>query len=151
MLVQEVMTKDVITVKTDDSVEKCAQILFEKNFSGLPVVDDAGKVVGMVTEGDLIRRAARFKAPGYLEVLGGLVYLGNPNKFVDELKKAMSYKAGEMMSGKLIAIAPDKTVEEAATMMFRENVKRLPVVDWNNSLVGIISRRDIMRSVYKGQ
>lgn len=149
MLVQEAMSKDVITVHTDDSIEKCAQILFEKKFSGLPVVDDDGKVLGMVTEGDLIRRAARIKAPGYLEILGGLVYLGNPNKFVEELKKAMSYRAGDMMSDKLFSISPDKTIEEAATTMFRENVKRLPVVDWNEKLVGIISRRDIMRAIYK--
>ncbi len=148
MLVQEVMSKDVITVHTDDSIEKCAQILFDKKFSGLPVTDDEGKVVGMVTEGDLIRRAARIKAPGYLEILGGLVYLGNPNKFVEELKKAMSYKAGDMMSEKLFSISPEKTIEEAATIMFNENIKRLPVVDWNNKLVGIISRRDIMRAIY---
>ena len=149
MLVQDVMSKDVVTVHTDDSIEKCAHILFEKEFSGLPVIDDDGKVLGMITEGDLIRRAARIKAPGYLEILGGLVYLGNPNKFVEEIKKAMSYKAGDMMSEKLFSISPEKTIEEAATIMFRENIKRLPVVDWNNKLVGIISRRDIMRAIYQ--
>ena len=148
MLVQEVMTKDVVTVTPDDSIERCANLLFEHNISGLPVIDEEGKVAGMVTEGDLIRRAARIKAPGYLEVLGGLVYLGNPVKFVDELKKAMSLRAGDLMTDKIIDISADSTVEEAATKMLKHSISRLPVTDWSKKLVGILSRRDIMHSLY---
>ncbi len=148
MLIEEVMTRDVITVNLNDSIEKCANILFEHNISGLPVVDDEGKVAGIITEGDLIRRAARIKAPGYLEVLGGLVYLGNPVKFVDELKKAMSLRAGDLMTEKVIDISPEDTLEEAATKMLKHGISRLPVVDWNKKPVGILSRRDIMHSLY---
>ena len=63
---------------TDDPVEKCANLMLKHNISGLPVMDQGGRVAGMVTEGDLIRRASRIKAPGYLEILGGLVFLGSP-------------------------------------------------------------------------
>lgn len=149
MLVKEVMTRDVITVTPDDSVEDCSRILFENNISGLPVVTEEGKVVGMVTEGDLIRRAARIKAPGYLEILGGQIFLGNPNKFVEEIQRAMSYRAGDLMTDKVVSVSPEDTVEDAATKMVEKGVSRLPVLDNNNSLVGILSRRDIMKSLYE--
>ena len=148
MLVKEVMTTEVIIVGPNDSVEECSRLLFENNISGLPVVDEEGTVVGMVTEGDLIRRAARIKAPGYLEILGGQIFLGNPNKFVQEIQRAMSYRAGDLMTDKVISINPDETIEEAATQMLNQGVSRLPVLDENQKLVGILSRRDVMQALY---
>ncbi|NLI70262.1 MAG: CBS domain-containing protein [Firmicutes bacterium] len=149
MLIREIMTEEVVTVHVDDSVEKCANLLLQHNISGLPVVDDHHKVVGMVTEGDLIRRAARIQAPGYLDILGGLIYLGDPKKFVNELKRAMSLKAGDLMTPGVISISPDDDTEVAATAMLKNNISRIPVIDGNKKLVGIVSRRDIMLSLYK--
>lgn len=146
--VKDVMTRQVITVSTADTVEKCANLLMEHNISGLPVVDESGTLVGIVTEGDLIRRASRIKAPNFLEILGGVIYLGSPKKFVNEILRAMSLSAGEMMTRKLITVAPDDTVEKAATMMVEQKVSRLPVVDNSGKLSGIVSRRDIMNSLY---
>lgn len=148
MEVRNIMTEEVITVSTGDSVETCAKLLQENNISGLPVLDEAGKVAGIVTEGDLIRRASRVKAPGYLEILGGLIYLGSPKKFVDELQRAMSLEAGQLMSTNVIAVNPEETIEKAATLMIEKGISRLPVLDEQGKLVGIISRRDIMRSLY---
>jgi CBS domain-containing protein len=150
MLVKEIMTREVITVTTEDPVERCANLLLEYDISGLPVLNDAGKVVGMITEGDLIRRASRIKAPGYLEVLGGLIYLGSPKKFVDEIMQAMALRAGSLMTEKVISVGPEETLENAATLMNRHEVSRLPVIDAEGSLVGIVSRRDIMRNLYGG-
>jgi len=148
MEVRNIMTEEVITVSTGDSVETCAKLLQENNISGLPVLDEAGRVAGIVTEGDLIRRASRVKAPGYLEILGGLIYLGSPKKFVDELQRAMSLEAGQLMSTNVIAVNPEETLEKAATLMIEKGISRLPVLDKQGKLVGIISRRDIMRSLY---
>lgn len=148
MEVKEIMSTDVITVSTDESVEQCAKLLQEHNISGLPVLDAAGKVAGMVTEGDLIRRASRVKAPGYLEILGGLIYLGSPKKFVDELQRAMSLEAGQLMTKDVISVMPDDSVEKAATLMVEKKISRLPVIDTEGKLVGIVSRRDIMTSLY---
>jgi CBS domain-containing protein len=83
-LVKDVMTTQVVAVGINDSVEKCSALLLEHNISGLPVIDRSGRVAGMVTEGDLIRRASRIKAPGYLEILGGGIFLGDPRKFVND-------------------------------------------------------------------
>ncbi len=148
MKIKEIMTSEVITVSTGDSVEKCAKLLQEHNISGLPVVDEEDRVVGMVTEGDLIRRASRVKAPGYLEILGGLIYLGSPGKFVDELQRAMALEAGLLMSKNLISIKPDETLEKAATLMVKNSINRLPVIDDEGNLVGIVARRDIMKHLY---
>ncbi len=148
MKVKEIMTSDVITVSTGDSVETCAKLMQEHNISGLPVLDEAGKVAGIVTEGDLIRRASRVKAPGYLEILGGLIYLGSPKRFVEELQRAMSLEAGQLMSKNVISISPEDTVETAATLMVDKKISRLPVIDEQHRLVGIVSRRDIMGCLY---
>ncbi len=149
MRIKEIMTTDVITVSTSDSVEQCAKLLQENNISGLPVLDESGKVAGMVTEGDLIRRASRIKTPGYLEILGGLIYLGSPKKFVEELQRAMSLEAGQLMSKNVISVKPEESVEKAATLMVENSINRLPVVDDNDKLVGIVSRRDIMSCLYR--
>ncbi len=149
--VKEIMTTEVITVSTGDSVELCAKLMQENNISGLPVLNESGRVAGIVTEGDLIRRASRVKAPGYLEILGGLIYLGSPKKFVEELQRAMSLEAGQLMSKDLVTIAPEDTVEQAATLMVDKKISRLPVLDEGGKLVGIISRRDIMGSLYSGK
>lgn len=148
MLVKDVMTEQVITVTTDDPVEKCASLMLKHNISGLPVLDQGGRVVGMVTEGDLIRRASRIKAPGYLEILGGLIYLGSPTKFVNEIKRAMSLTAGEMMTKKVVSVGPEASIEEAATLMVDHEVNRLPVLNAAGEVVGIVSRRDIMKHLY---
>ncbi len=146
--IKEIMATEVITVSTSDSVELCAKLLQENNISGLPVLDDTGKVAGIVTEGDLIRRASRIKAPGYLEILGGLIYLGSPKKFVEELQRAMSLEAGQLMSTDVISVKPDDTIEQAATLMVDNSINRLPVID-GEKLVGIVSRRDIMGRLYR--
>ncbi len=148
MLIKDIMTKDVITVSTGDSVEKCAKLLQENDISGLPVIDEEDNVVGIVTEGDLIRRASRIKAPGYLEILGGLIYLDSPKKFVDELQRAMALTAGQLMSKDVVFIRPDDKVEKAATVMVEKGINRLPVLDVRDKLIGIVSRRDIMGCLY---
>ncbi|MGM0397053.1 MAG: CBS domain-containing protein [Bacillota bacterium] len=151
MYIRDIMTKEVITVTVDDNVEKCASLLIKHNLSGLPVLDEDGKLVGIVTEGDLIRRASRIKGPAVLEVLGGLIYLDSPRKFMDELKNAMGQKAGDVMTKKVITIGPDQTIEEGATLLVEKNIKRLPVLDKEGKLVGIVSRRDIMSYLFPEQ
>ncbi|WP_422486924.1 CBS domain-containing protein [Gudongella sp. DL1XJH-153] len=151
MYIKDIMTKDVITVTLNDNVEKCASLLIKHNLSGLPVLDESGKLVGIVTEGDLIRRASRIKGPAVLEVLGGMIYLDSPKKFMDELKSSMGQKAKDIMTKKVITIDPNQTIEEGATLLVEKNVKRLPVINKEGELVGIVSRRDIMSYLFPEQ
>lgn len=150
MYIKNIMTRDVITVREDDTVEKCANLLITHDLSGLPVVDELGKVVGMVTEGDLIRRASRIEGPAALEVLGGIFYLESPKKFVDDLVKSMGNLAKDIMTKDLITVSPDKAIEDAATLLVRNKIKRLPVIDKEGNLIGIVSRKDIMNYLFNG-
>lgn len=151
MYIKDIMTKQVITASEDDTVEKCANLLITHNLSGLPVIDDKGKVKGMVTEGDLIRRASRIKGPAALEVLGGIFYLESPKKFMDDIIKSMANIAKDIMTEDIITVNPDESIEDAATLLVQKNIKRLPVIDKEGNLVGIVSRKDIMKHLFNGE
>ncbi len=151
MQVKDIMNTGVVTVSLDDTVEHSARLMMEHNISGLPVLDPRGRLAGMVTEGDLIRRAARFKTPGFLPVLGGLIFLDDPQDFVAELRRAMALHVGRLMSREVYTVRPDDSLEKAATMMLRRQVKRLPVVDGQGLLVGIVSRRDLVEALYPAE
>ena len=148
MYIKDIMIRDVTTVKADDTVEKCANLLMTKHLSGLPVVDDKGKVIGIVTEGDLIRRAARIKEPPVLEVLGGIFYPETPKKFMEYLQKTMGNLTSDVMTESVITVSPDKEIEDAATLLVKNKIKRLPVVDENKNFMGIVSRKDIMNYLF---
>lgn len=148
MYIKDIMTRGIVTVREDDTVEKCANLLITHNLSGLPVLDESGKVKGIVTEGDLIRRASRVKGPAALEVLGGIFYLESPKKFMDDLKKTMGNSAKDIMTKDVITVDPDKLIEEAATLLVQNKIKRLPVIDKEGNLIGIVSRKDIMNYLF---
>lgn len=148
MYISDIMTKDVVSVRENDTVEMCADLLIEHNLSGLPVVDDLGRVKGIVTEGDLIRRASQVKGPAALEVLGGIFYLDSPKKFNDEIKKTMGSLVEDVMTSDVFIIDSDKKIEEAASILVEKRIKRLPVTNREGNIIGIISRRDILKYLF---
>lgn len=148
MHISDIMTKEVISIRENDTVEMCADLLIRHNLSGLPVVDEIGKVKGIVTEGDLIRRASQVKGPAALEVLGGIFYLESPKEFSRQIKKTMGSTAKDIMTEDVFTIDSDKKVEEAASILVEKRVKRLPVTDREGNLIGIISRRDILKYLF---
>src|SRR5690625_4557183 len=150
MLVKDIMTKEVVTVKEEDTVETCAKMMSTHNLSGIPVVDSSGYMKGIITEGDLIKRSAKVPTPTYLEFLGGIIYLDNPNKFFEEVKKSMGLFVKEIMTDDVIRIGPTAKIEDAANLLVRKKIKRLPVVDESGKLIGIVSRRDIMAYLFQG-
>lgn len=151
MLIKDIMTKEIITVKEDDTVERCANLLTTHNLSGLPVLDDKGKIKGIVTEGDLIRRASRIEGPAALEILGGIFYIDSPKKLMKELKKTMGNLASDIMAKNVITISPDEEIEKAATILVQKRIKRLPVIDKEGNLIGIVSRKDIMNHLFNDE
>lgn len=148
MKVKDIMTKEVVTIKEDDTVETAANILNEKGLSGLPVVDDNNLVKGIITEGDLMRRISKIDGPSYIEVLGGIFPLESKSDFFDRLKKSMGYLVKDMMTKDVIITSEDAELEDVATLMVKKKVKRIPVVDDKGRLIGIISRKDIMEHLF---
>jgi CBS domain-containing protein len=148
MLIKDIMIKDVISVKTTDTVDTCAGLLYKHGISGLTVLDEDGKLVGIVTEGDLIRRESKVRGPAVLEILGGIIYLDSPKKYIDDLKHSMGQLVSDVMTSKVITISEDAEVEDAATLLVQKKIKRLPVVNSKGDLVGIVARRDIMSYLF---
>jgi len=129
MDVKDIMTKNLITASEDDTAEKCARLLNKYNIGGLPVVNKEGKLTGMITENDLIRRATDLQGPAYLEILGGIIYLDSPKDFIEELKKAMSQMVKDVMTKDVVTIDQDENVDHAAAVLVSKGIKRLPVLD----------------------
>lgn len=151
MLIQDIMTKEVITVREDDTVEKSANLLSTHDLSGLPVVDSEGYVIGIISEGDLIKHNTEVQVPAFLEILGGIIYLDNPNKYLDDVKKSMGNLVKNVMTKDIISVSPNEEVEVAAAILVREKIKRLPVLDEEGKLIGIVSRRDIMNHLFQNE
>ncbi|WP_026476630.1 CBS domain-containing protein [Alkaliphilus transvaalensis] len=145
MMVKDIMTKKVFSVQPEDSIEDVVKLLVEHNISGVPVVDDENKVVGIITEGDLIYRSKKLQIPSYFTILDSYIFLEDPSTVKDQIKKMIGYKVKDVMTEKVIVAKEDDSIEEVATIITNKNVNRLPVVK-DNKLVGIISRRDIIKA-----
>ena len=150
--VSEVMTPDPILVRPQTSLEEAIKILAEKRIGGLPVVDESGKLVGVLAESDLMWQESEVKPPSYIMLLDSVIYLENPGRYQRELHKALGQTVGEVMSSKpLFTIKPEKTVKDAAQLLNEKRIDRLPVIDENGQVIGIITRGDIVRIMSLGE
>ncbi|PKM80178.1 MAG: hypothetical protein CVU89_14970 [Firmicutes bacterium HGW-Firmicutes-14] len=146
MLAKEIMTVDVVTVTPEETVEDVINLMVEKKISGIPVVNEEKKVVGIVTEGDLLVRSQKLHIPSYIQILGGIIYLDDPEEFREELRKAVAIKVEDIMTKNVLTVEEDVSVEEIATIMSEAGINRLPVLR-DGKLAGIVSRADIIRSM----
>lgn len=146
MLAKEIMTADVVFVGPDDTVEDVIKLLLDKKISGVPVVNNEKKVIGIVSEGDLIVRSQKLHVPSYIQILGGIIYLDDPEEFKEELKKSVAVKVEDVMTKEPVTVDEDTPVEEIASIMSDARINRLPVLK-DEKLIGIVSRADIIRSL----
>ena len=142
---EDIMTREVITVSPDDDVQTAANLLLEHHISGLPVIDGNGKVVGVITEADLIIRDKEFKGPSYINFLDGIIYLENPQRFQQQLKKMTEQKVKGLMTTRVFTVEPDTPVEKIVTIITDKKVNRVPVVSPDGKLLGIVTRHDILK------
>lgn len=141
------MSRDPILVRTDTPLKEAIQILAERRISGLPVVDENGKLVGVLSETDLMWQETGVTPPAYIMFLDSVIYLQNPGTYERELHKALGQTVGEVMTSDAITITPDKFLREAAALMHERNVRRLPVIDQSEQVIGILTRGDIVRAM----
>ncbi len=147
LLAKNIMTKKVITINKNASVEKLSELLLKNKISGVPVVDDDGKLVGVATEGDLIVKDSDLHFPRYFKLLDSIIYLESLNKFKRNLKKYLGTKVEDIMTEKVRTVSEDTPVSEVANIMIRNNVNRVPVLNSKGDLAGIITRADIVKSM----
>ena len=146
-VVKDIMVKEVIAIQKDSSVEELSKLLIENKISGVPVVDDKGKLVGIATEGDLIIKDADLHFPRYFKLLDSIIYLESLNKFKKNLKKYLGTKVEDIMTSGIKTVKENAPVSEAANLMIKYNVNRLPVMDEKGDMTGIVTRADIVRSM----
>ncbi len=142
---KDIMSKEVVSVTPDTSVEDAAKIMSKKGVSGLPVVSD-GKLVGIVTEKDLIMKNKKLNTPDHINILGGIIFLENPRKFREEFKKFIAINVEDLMTEEVVTVNPDTPVDEIATIMVEKDVNRLPVIK-NEKMVGIVARADLVKNM----
>jgi CBS-domain-containing membrane protein len=143
MKARDVMTSPVITVKPTTSVKRVAQLFLERRISAVPVVDDQGKVIGMVSEGDLVHRAeisTERQRPWWLVLMAG-----DPGLAAEYIKEHAK-RVSDIMSRNVITAGPDTPLNEIAEMLEKYGIKRLPIVR-DEQLVGIVSRANLVQAI----
>jgi CBS domain-containing protein len=143
-LVADIMVTDVVSVTPDMGIKEFAELMRDKGIGGAPVVDDQGKLVGMVTEGDLMALDADLHFPHYIQFLDSVIYLESGKKFEERLKKALAATVGEVMTPEVRAVGPDDPVRKVATLMADHGFDRVPVVK-DGKVVGIVGRHDVLK------
>jgi CBS domain-containing protein len=146
--VREYMDDDPATVTVDTKAEDVARLLGEHELHGVPVVNEAGRCVGIVTENDLVMadEEGDLHIPHYVQLFGGLVFLESTKGFEKRLKKAVAATAKDMMTEDPTTIDPDADVHDAGRLISSSGHNRLPVVE-HGRLVGVITRADVLRAL----
>jgi CBS domain-containing protein len=149
--VADVMTPQPVTVTPQTPLQEAVKLLAEKHISGLPVVDESGKLVGVISETDLMWQETGIDPPPYIMILDSVIYLQNPSRHEKMLHKVLGQTVGEVMTDKPISIKSYQSLRDAAHLMHEKNIRRLPVVDDSQGqVVGILTRGDIIRAMATG-
>jgi CBS domain-containing protein len=143
--VRDIMEPDPVTVREDTGVEEVVRLLREHELPGVPVVNEGGRCVGIITEADLVigGEEGDLHLPHYIDLFGGLIPLEPLRHFEERLKKAFASKAADMMTEDPTTIEPDATIHQAARLISESGHNRLPVVD-HGRLVGVVTRVDVL-------
>jgi CBS domain-containing protein len=141
MTIEQVMTRDVITVNPAASIHTAARLMVDRGVSGLPVVADDGKLVGIISDGDLIlRHTRRAQRPWWR------AFFENPEQVAREYRKAAGTTVAEVMTHPVVSISPVWGIETAAAIFQNRRIRRIPVVR-DGQLVGIVTRADLIKAL----
>lgn len=145
MTVKDIMVKKVITLSPEMRADEALQKLLEKEISGLPVVDKNNKLVGMFTEKSILAAIL----PSYIEKVGQFVYDADSKKLADKVRKLSRIDVKDVMRKEVVAVSEETSLYEVARIMLIQKIRRVPVVDKDNTVIGIIARQDVLRALVK--
>ena len=145
---KDIMTTDVIVENKNDIIANVANLLIKEKIGGLPVVDEENKVVGIISETDIMKKESHVDSPRMLNFIQGIIFLDDMKKFEDEMRAIAAYKVEDLMSKDIITVNENDTFDYVANVMINKSINRVPVVDENNFLKGIICRYDIIKAMY---
>ncbi|MEQ8971753.1 MAG: CBS domain-containing protein [Coleofasciculus sp. C1-SOL-03] len=145
--VAEVMSRDPIAVTPQTPIREAMKILADRRISGLLVVNDAGKLVGIISETDLLWQQTGVEPPVYIVFLDSVIYLENPARYDQELHKALGQTVGEVMTREPVVVKPDQPLRKAAKLMQDKSLRRLAVTDNQGKVIGVLTAGDIVRAM----
>jgi len=143
---KDIMTREVITVSPDTEITEAAKLLLEHHFNGLPVVDEGGRLQGIICQEDLIVQQKKIPLPSFFTLLDGLIPLKSYKSLEKELEKISAATVAKAMTPDPVTVDPETGLEDIATLMVKHNTHTLPVLD-QGKLVGIIGKEDVLRTL----
>lgn len=148
MNVAEIMDRDPVTVAPGTPVQEVLDLLKEHELPGLPVVNEAGRCVGIVTESDLVlsEEEGDLHMPHHLDIMGGVVWLESWKHFEQRLEKAMAASVDDMMTKDPVTVSPETSVQEAGRIIVEQGHNRVPVVE-HGQFVGLVTRLDVLEAM----
>lgn len=148
MLVRDIMTSPAITVHAGAKISEVARLLRAYQISGMPVLDNGGALLGIVTDHDLILRNAPVREPRYFAILSGYIPLSleEHRHYKEQLRHTMAVTAGDMIEPGIPTVAPETPLEQAMELMLDPKVTMLPVLD-NGEVIGVVTRTDLVRLI----
>ncbi len=144
-LLRSVMTPDVVVLRADQTLAEAADVLADRGIGAAPVVDDAGAVIGLLRDEDLLSTEARLHVPTTIAILGvDFTLPSHVRRYDEELRKAVASTVGEVMESEFPSLGADASIEDAATLMHEADVTHVVVLDAGRA-VGIVARGDLVR------
>lgn len=145
MKVKEIMVKDVTSISPETGVDEALDLLEKMQISGLPVIEENGKLAGMFTEKDILS----YILPSYIERVGRFIYEENPKSTKKKFMELSKIKVRQLMRKDVVTTTEETTLCEVARIMLTQKARRIPVVDKSGKVVGIVARCDILKAFAK--
>ncbi len=145
---KEIMTTDVITLTLETDIVRAVQILLENDINGAPVVDDQGRIKGILCQSDLVVQQKKLPLPGIFTILDAYITLPTTRHIEKQISKITALKVSEAMTPDPVTISPDTDIESIAALMVDKKFHTLPVVE-EEKVVGIVGKRDVLRTLFK--
>ena len=143
---KDIMTADVITTTSNQSIKELSELFVKHKINGVPVVDDNGEVIGVVTQGDLIEQQKNLHIPTVIALFDAVLFMESAKKFEEEAKKLTGKTVNDIYHRNPITVTPSTEVNEVATLMAEKDVHTVPVVS-GGKLVGIIGKIDVIKGI----
>ncbi len=148
MKAKEIMNKDVITVSPEDTVTNLVKLMLDKSISGVPVVDEEQRILGIVSETDLIYPEKSLHLPAFIPILDSFVFIEGFRETEKEIRKMSAYKVEDVMTKDVITINEDQDIQDVVNLMIDKRINRIPVIDKDKKVIGIITRSNILKHIY---
>jgi len=147
LLARNIMTTAVVKVTTETSIGELSKVLLENKVSGVPVVDEEGTLMGIVSEADIIKDNIQIQFPFYFDPLMVSSFAVDFEKYSKDIKDYLNTKVKTIMNHRVKTANPSTPVSEIADIMVSNKVNRVPIIDKDKKIVGIITRADIIKSM----